>query len=102
MDLKNIIKQLELGICPAELNFTNSGGDAIDWEKVSYNTFYRSPEFYENKFPEVVHKLPAFDKIIEDIVEKSKDNSPLKEITEKKYLDKINEDDVPTEKDVAI
>lgn len=94
MDLKNIIDQLENGLCPHELNFTLTPSDAIDWDKVRYNTFFKSPEFYADKFPEVVHKLPAFDKIIDDIVEMNKDNSPLKEITEKKSLAEIKEEDV--------
>jgi len=84
MDLRNLIESLERGICPAELNFTGQKDDGIDWEKVRYNTFYNSNEFYENKFPAVVQKLPAFDKIIEEIVEHNKDNSPLKEIELKK------------------
>jgi hypothetical protein len=92
MDLKNIITQLENGLCPAELNFSLTPSDPIDWDKVRYNTFFKSHEFYADKFPEVVHKLPAFDKIIDDIVEMNKDNSPLKEITEKKSLGEIKED----------
>jgi hypothetical protein len=92
MDLKNIITQLENGLCPAELNFSLIPSDPIDWDKVRYNTFFKSHEFYADKFPEVVHKLPAFDKIIDDIVEMNKDNSPLKEITEKKSLGEIKED----------
>lgn len=91
MDLKNLIAQLEEGLCPAELNFSLAPSDPIDWQKVRYNTFYKSPEFYADKFPEVVHKLPAFDKIIDDIVEMNKENSPLKEITEKKSLGEIKE-----------
>ena len=93
-DIKNIIKSLEQGICPAELNFTLVQSDPIDWQKVRYNTFFKSPEFFADKFPEVVHKLPGFDEIIDDIVEMNKENSPLKEITEKKCLDTINEQDV--------
>lgn len=92
MDLKNIITQLENGLCPAELNFSLSPSDPIDWDKVRYNTFFKSHQFYADKFPEVVHKLPAFDKIIDKIVEMNKDNSPLKEITEKKSLGEIKED----------
>ena len=92
MDLKNIIAQLEEGLCPHELNFSVIPSDPIDWQKVKYNTFFRSHEFYTDKFPEVVHKLPGFDKIIDDIVEMNKENSPLKEITEKKSLDEIKED----------
>ena len=53
--------------------------DTIDWEKVKYNSFYRDFSFYENKFPKGYNTIPAFDKVIEMIVEKNSDNSPLKE-----------------------
>jgi len=88
MSLENLIKQLEQGICPAELSYTGEKEDVIDWDKVRYNTFFKSNEYFENKFPQEVHSLPAFDKIIDLIVEKNKDNSPLKEIEAKQNISK--------------
>ena len=61
MDLNRLIKCLENGECPPELNFRGDKEDVIDWDKVRYNTFFKSNEFFENKFPDVVHSLPAFD-----------------------------------------
>lgn len=90
MDLNRIIRCLENGECPPELNFRGDKEDVIDWDKVRYNTFFKSNEYFENKFPEVVHSLPAFDKIIDMIVDKNKDNSPLKEIIEKQNV--VNEE----------
>ena len=86
MSLENLIRQLEQGICPDELNYTGEREDVIDWQKVRYNTFFKSNEYFENKFPQEVHSLPAFDKIIDLIVEKNKDNSPLKEMEEKQNI----------------
>jgi hypothetical protein len=80
------LKSLENGICPAELNFSGNKEDVIDWDKVRYNTFFKSNEYFEDKFPTELHNLPAFDKIIDMIVDKNKDNSPLKEITEKQNI----------------
>jgi hypothetical protein len=83
MSLANLIKQLEQGFCPVELNFNTKADEVIDWEKVRYNTFFKSNEFFENKFPPELQNLPAFDKIIDLIVDKNKENSPLKEMEER-------------------
>lgn len=82
-NIKHLVKSLEMGICPDELNFRLNQNEQIDWHKVRYNTFFRSHEFFENKFPENFDSLPGFDKILDQIVDKNKDNSPLKEITER-------------------
>ena len=93
MNIDNLIKSLENGICPAELNFNINHTEVIDWDKVAYNTFYHTSHFYENKFPKGYDSIPAFDKIIDMIVEKNKDNSPLKEILERQntLLEKLEE-----------
>ena len=88
MSLENLIKQLEQGICPAQLNYRTDREDDFDWDKVRYNSFYKSNDFFENKLPEVLQSLPAFDKIIDLIVEKNQDNSPLKEIEAKQNISK--------------
>jgi hypothetical protein len=82
-NIKHLVKSLEMGVCPDELNFGLNQNDQIDWHKVRYNTFFRSHEFFGNKFPENFDSLPGFDKILDQIVDKNKDNSPLKEITER-------------------
>jgi len=87
-NIKNILKSLENGVCPAELCFNLKQNEVIDWEKVRYNTFFKSNEFYENKFPAEFENLTAFDKIIELIVEKNKDNSPLKEMEARQQEEK--------------
>jgi hypothetical protein len=83
MSLENIIRSLENGICPPELNYKNNEDEGIDWDKVLYNLKYKQPEFYEQKFPPECKQIPAFDQIIDLIVEKNYNNSPLKEILER-------------------
>ena len=91
MSLQNLIKSLENGICPAELNFSknNNDNDNIDWEKVRYNTFYKSPEFFESKFPNEILGMNGFDKVIDLIVEKNINNTPLKEIITRENIDEL-------------
>jgi len=85
MSLENIIKSLENGLLPVELDYRNHGeeGKTIDWDKVLYNIRYHTPEYYESKFPPECKHIPAFDKIIDLIVDMNKDNSPLKELLER-------------------
>jgi len=77
----NVINQLKQGILPPELNFSANQNNEIDWQKVQYNAFYKSPEFFESKFPVGFNTLPGFDKIIESMVVNST-KSPLEEIIE--------------------
>ena len=86
MDFQKLIQDLKQGICPAELNFNSHSTEEINWDKVAYNTRYNNAKFFENKFPSELLDLTAFDKIIDVIVEKNKDNSPLKEIEERQNI----------------
>jgi len=88
MDISNLIASLERGICPAELNYKPQEVTEIDWDKLLYNLKYHDPAFYDKKFPEEIKKLPAYDKIIDLIVEKNEDNSPLKEMDSRNNVDK--------------
>jgi hypothetical protein len=80
--LTRIIKQLKNGELPPELNFTNKEQEEIDWSKVQYNAFYKSPSFFESKFPEgLVDNLPGFDKVIETMACNAQ--SPLEEMLQR-------------------
>jgi hypothetical protein len=85
MSLENIIKSLENGICPLELDYRprEEGAENIDWDRVLYNLKYHQPEFYEEKFPPEIKKIPGFNQIVDLIIEKNYNNSPLKEILQK-------------------
>jgi hypothetical protein len=80
--LTRIIKQLKNGELPPELNFTNKEQEEIDWSKVQYNAFYKSPSFFESKFPEgLADNLPGFDKVIESMACNAQ--SPLEEMLQR-------------------
>ena len=97
MDISNLIKSLENGVCPAELLYKpNPEVAEFDWDRVLYNIKYHTQEFYDNKFdksPEI-RQIPGYEKIIDLIVEKNEDNSPLKEIIERKNVNKEYTDEV--------
>ena len=84
MNISEIIKSLEMGVCPPELNYTEANtGREIDWEKVIYNTRYNSFEYFSGKLPEELKKMPAYNEVINLIVDKNINNTPLKEIEER-------------------
>jgi len=94
MDISNLIKSFEAGVCPAELLYKpNPEVTEFDWDRVLYNMRYHDPEFYDNKFPPEIKKLPGYEKIIDLIVDKNEDNSPLKEIIERNNVNKEYTDD---------
>ena len=71
------------GIIPDELSFSikEEQDDNFDWQKVRYNTFYKQPEFFWDKFPEGFENIPGFHKIIDKMVDNALD--PLEEIGER-------------------
>lgn len=77
MDSKTVVKILNSGALPNELNFSLKQPE-VDWSKVLYNSFYKSYEFHKNKFPEGFENLPAFDKIVDNMIETCK--TPLEEM----------------------
>lgn len=83
MNINELNKQLMSGVLPDELNFSIKREFALDLDKIKYNAFYRSYEFYESKFPKGWESIPGFEKIIESIVEKSVDKTPLDEMLER-------------------
>ncbi len=94
MDICNLINSLENGVCPAELLYKpNPEVSEFNWDKVLYNIRYHDPAFYDNKFPQEIRQIPAYDKIIDLIVEKNEENSPLKEMTERNNISKQYKDD---------
>ncbi len=44
----------------------------LDMDKVNYNQYYKSPEFFNSKFTGDPSNIPGWDKIIEDMVRNSK------------------------------
>ena len=96
MSVRKLNEQLEKGILPIELNFSvEQQNNSIDFEKLKYNAFYRSYEFYESKFPKGYENIPGFNKIIENIALQAEEENktPLKEIIERQNIIKSNDID---------
>lgn len=91
VSLKEINKFLENGMLPDCLNFSAQPVEAIDWEKVKYNAFYRSFDYHAQKFPHY-ESIPGFDKIIQSMADNSK--SPLEEIDERMNKIKIDDNNI--------
>ena len=67
-DIKRINKDLANDFLPVELDFTMKPTTNIDWEKVAYNTFYKSQDYFINKFPQGFESLPGYKKIIDELM----------------------------------
>ena len=77
-DVRNVIKQLNAGIIPTQLNFSKTNfQEEIDWNMVKYNSFYKSFEYTASKFPSGFESIPGFDKVIAMNIPKY---TPLEEI----------------------
>jgi len=50
----------------------------VDWDKLQYNSSYKSPEFFRNKFPSGFEYLAGFDTLFEKMAENAK--SPYEEM----------------------
>lgn len=78
-NITKVIEQLENGVLPFELTFTNQS-NVIDEElirKIQYNSFHRF-DYWAAKFPPGYGCIPGFDDIIQHMAENSK--SPIEEI----------------------
>jgi len=93
-DIRRINESLELGILPPEFNFVNSADDNVDWEKVRYNAFYKSADYFLSKFPTGFENLPASESIIESMIFEAK--TPLEEMRdrEQESINKIWEETI--------
>jgi hypothetical protein len=85
MNISKLISQLERGELPAELDYSDKPENIVDLEKLLYNSFYRSYEYYESKFPKGYENIPGFDKVIESMLTHtiSNDLTPLKAIEQR-------------------
>lgn len=80
-------KTLQNGEIPNELNFTSSkDAYVLDWDKIKYNTFYKTPEYFDKRFNPCLKNLPGYDKILNLIVEANEDNSLTKEMVKRKNM----------------
>lgn len=95
-NINKVIEELEMGILPIELTFNQEM--IIDEEliaKIQYNAFYKTFDYWADKFPSGFLNLPGSDKIINHM----KDNaiSPLEELNKRSNnnisINNIDDDD---------
>ena len=91
MDIKSINNRFINGFIPNCL-FYNASPEynmSIDMNKIQYNNYYQSYEFFESKFPKGYDNIIGFSDIIENMATnaKLKNLNPLDEIN---YLSIIN------------
>jgi len=91
MDIKSINNSFINGFIPNCL-FYNASPEynmSIDMNKIQYNNYYQSYEFFESKFPKGYDNIIGFSDVINDMSKnaKLKNLNPLDEIN---YLSIIN------------
>ena len=84
MDIKSINNSFINGFIPNCL-FYNASSEynmSIDMNKIQYNNYYQSYEFFERKFPKGYDNIIGFSNVIEDMSTnaKLKNLNPLDEI----------------------
>jgi len=86
--MEKLNRALSTGQIPNELNYTSTklNDNSIDLLKLRYNTFYKTPEYFDKRFHPCLKSLPAYDKILQTIVEQNKDNSLTAEMEERKKV----------------
>jgi hypothetical protein len=83
---KELVKLLNSGILPDDLNFGLVKSTEFDINDMKFNWFYRDYTFYESKFPPGYQNIPGFDKIIQSIAD-NQTKTPLEEVTERQNSD---------------
>jgi len=90
--MEKLNEDLNNGIVPPELDFSNKLQESnIDWNKVLYNSFYRSYEFYEKRYAKEIAGIPGFDQVVRDLVE-TKEEKKIDPLTE--YNNRISEHNI--------
>ena len=84
MDIKSINNSFVNGFIPNCLFYNTSAeyNMSIDMNKIQYNNYYQSYEFFESKFPKGYNNIIGFSDVIENMAAnaKLKNLNPLDEI----------------------
>jgi hypothetical protein len=83
---KQLVKLLNDGILPDELNFGLEKSTEFDINDLKFNWFYKDYSFYESKFPVGYESIPGFDNIIQSMAD-NQTKLPLEEIEERQNSD---------------
>jgi hypothetical protein len=90
-NINRVIKDLNNNILPPELLFVKSDNSncTIDLSKIQYNTFYKTPQYFDSLFPDCIKNLPGYENILNKLVEENKDMTLSKAMDERKKF--VNE-----------
>ena len=66
--------------------FTQNKRTKFDESKIQYNSYYKSFEFWAKKWPKGYSDIPHINLVIQNIIEKNKNLTPLEEITERQEI----------------
>lgn len=83
MNIKLINELFDNGYIPNCFYYTIEPKIMIDPEKITYNEYYKSNKYFEQKF-KGSHVIPGFDKVIELFSEKA--TTPLEEIEKRQII----------------
>ena len=83
--VSELLNELNNGILPKELDFNNVDDTSEEeyMAQLQYNTFYKNPYYFINKFPnpKAFMNLPGAEQIIDEMVANAK--TPLEEMLER-------------------
>ena len=91
MNILEINDQLARGVLPPELDFRKKDEIDLDWSRVQYNTFYKTPEFVLERFPdaEAFLNMPGGHRILEAMAANLP--SPLEEMLQRQENNMLEE-----------
>ena len=84
MSKQNIIQLVKLlnnDVLPTQLNYNFNPVFHYDVDKIQYNSYYKSFEFFESKFPSGFESMPGYYRIINEIRYNAK--TPLDEMNDR-------------------
>ena len=68
-NVNQVVNDINNGILPVELMFVKNEDEGLDLSKLQYNTFYRTPQYYDSLLPQCLKQLPGYEKMVEKMME---------------------------------
>lgn len=92
MEVEENVRYIEVDLTSNEFDYSGTfqRRQIVDWNKLQYNSTYKSFEYWRDKFPPGFEYLPGFDKIIQKMIENAK--SPYEEMMEIILSSNINDE----------
>lgn len=92
MEVEENVRYIEVDLTSNEFDYSGTfqRRQIVDWNKLQYNSTYKSFEYWRDKFPAGFEYLAGFDKIIQNMADKAK--SPYEEMMEIILSSNINDE----------